>query len=144
MAVSEILWNFVKYRSQTSFQLQCMRRAHGSECLLIISNFLGTYIGNNLNWKSHIYYIADKIAKGIGIFTTARKYFKGECVISLYHSFIYPYLVYCNHIWGNTYKFSLSKLQVLQNKAMWIVTGSNPRTNAELLYENNLESAWHK
>ena len=102
-----------------------------------ISKFLGTYIDNNLNWKSHISYIAGKIARGIGIITKARKYFSSECMISLYHSFIYPYLIYCNHIWGNTYKSSLSKLQVLQNKAVRIVTGSNPRTNTELLYKSN-------
>ena len=53
------------------------------------------------------------------------------------HSFIYPYLIYYNHVWGNTYKSSLSKLQVLQNKAVRIVTGSKPRTNTTLLYRNH-------
>ena len=72
-----------------------------------ISKFLWTYIGNNLNWKSHISYIAGKIARGIGIITKAKKYFSSECMISLYHSFIYPYLIHCNHIWGNTYKSRL-------------------------------------
>ena len=99
-----------------------------------ISKFLGTYIDNNLYWKSHISYIAGKIARGIGIITKARKYFSSECIISLHHSFIYPYLIYCNHIWGNTYK---SKLQVFQNKAVRIVTGSNPQTNTDLLYKSN-------
>ena len=102
-----------------------------------ISKFLGTYIDNNLNWKSHISFIAGKIARGVGIITKARNYFSSECMISLNHSFIYPYLIYCNHIWGNTYKCSLSKLQVLQNKAVRIVTGSYPRTNTELLYKSN-------
>ena len=103
----------------------------------IISKSLGTYIDNNLNWKSHISYFAGKIARGIGIITKARKYFSSECMISLHHPFIYPYLIYCNHIWGNTYKSSLLKLQVLQNKAVWIVTGSYPWTNTELLYKSN-------
>ena len=71
-----------------------------------IIKFIGTYIDDNLNWKFHISYIAGKIARGIGIIIKARKYFSSECMISLYHSFIYPYLIYCNHIWGNTYKSS--------------------------------------
>ena len=57
-----------------------------------------------------------------------------KCV---YYSFIYRYLMYCNHIWGNTYKTSLSKLQVLQNKAVRVITGSTPRTNTELLYNKS-------
>ena len=30
------------------------------------SKFLGVYIDNNLNWKTHINYIAGKISRGIG------------------------------------------------------------------------------
>ena len=52
-------------------------------------------------------------------------------MISLYPLFIDPYLIYCNHIWVNTYKSSPLKLQVLQNKAVRIVTEFNPGANTE-------------
>ena len=55
----------------------------------------------------------------------------------LYYAFIYPYIIYCNHIWGNTYKTTLSKLQIVQNKALRITNGSPPRTNNETLYRKN-------
>ena len=58
-------------------------------------------------------------------------------MLNLYYSFVYPYLIYCNHIWGSTYKTNLSKLQVLQNKAVRIITGSPRRTNTEMMYRNN-------
>ena len=45
--------------------------------------------------------------------------------------------IYCNHIWGNTYTTTLSKLQILQNKAIRIITGSPPRTNNETLYKHD-------
>ena len=45
--------------------------------------------------------------------------------------------MYCNHIWGNTYKTNLSKLQVLQNKAARIVTGSSRRSYIENVYRCN-------
>ena len=98
------------------------------------SKFLGVFIDNKLNWKIHLAYISGKIARGIGTLIKARGYFNNDCMKCLYYSFIYPYLMYCNYIWGNTYKTSLSKLQVLQNKAVRVITGSNPRTNTELLY----------
>ena len=101
------------------------------------SKFLGVFIDTKLNWKIHLAYISGKIARGIGILIKARGYFNNDCMKCLYYSFIYPYLMYCNHIWGNTYKTSLSKLQVLQNKAVRVLTGSNPRTNTELLYNKS-------
>ena len=64
------------------------------------------------------------------------KFLGDECMTNLYYAFIYPYLIYCNHIWGDTYKTTLSKLQILQNKAMHI-TGSPPRTKNEILYKQN-------
>ena len=101
------------------------------------SKFLGVHIDNKLNWKMHVDYVSGKIARGIGILVKARKVFSNECMINLYYAFIYPYLIYCNHIWGNTYKTTLSKLQILQNKAVRIITGSPPRTNNETLYKHN-------
>ena len=98
------------------------------------SKFLGVHIDNKLNWKMHIDYVSGKIARGIGILIKARKVLRNECMTNLYYAFIYPYLIYCNHIWGNTYTTTLSKLQILQNKAIRITTGSPHRTNNETLY----------
>ena len=82
-------------------------------------------------------YVSGEVARGIGILIRARNVFSNECMTNLYYAFFYPYLIYCNHIWGNTYKITLSKLQILQNKAIRIITGSPPRTNNETLYKQN-------
>ena len=97
------------------------------------SKFLGVHIDNKL----HIDYVSGKIARGIGILIKARKVLSNECMTYLYYAFIYLYLIYCNPIWGNTYKTTLSKLQILQNKGLRITTGSPPRTNNETLYRQN-------
>ena len=99
-----------------------------------LSKFLAVYIDKKLTWKTHISYIAGKIARGIGILIKARKYFTHECMITLYYSFVFPYLIYCNNIWDSTYKSNLSKLQVLQNKAVRIMTGSNLRRNTDAMF----------
>ena len=87
------------------------------------SKFLGVYIDDKLNWKTHMSYVAGKVARGIGVLGKARKYFNNDCMSKMYNAFIYPYLMYCNQIWGSTYKTKLPKLKVLQNQAFRIVTG---------------------
>ena len=55
--------------------------------------------------------------------------------MSLYYSFIYPYLTYCNHIWGATYKTRLKRLVMLQNKAVRILSHAGNRTSSDPLYK---------
>ena len=57
-------------------------------------------------------------------------------LISLYYSFIYPYLTYCNHIWGSTYKTSLMRLNTLQNKAAKIIAHARWRASCDPIYEH--------
>ena len=80
------------------------------------SKFLGVYIDDKLNWKAHISYVAGKIARGIGVLGKAHKYFHNDCMINSYNAFIYPYIMYSNHIWGITYKTNLLKLQFYRIK----------------------------
>ena len=64
------------------------------------TKFLGVIIDKRLSWKDHISYISGKIARGIGVIAKARKYLLKNSLINLYYSFIYPYLIYCNHVLG--------------------------------------------
>ena len=57
--------------------------------------FLGVIIDCQLTWK-YINYISGNFAKGIGIIIKARKLLDQETPITLYYSFIHPYLYYCN------------------------------------------------
>ena len=94
---------------------------------------------NKLKWSAHITYITKKISKGIGIILKARKVFNMETLLSLYHTFICPYLSYCIHVWGKAYNTHLNDLIVLQNKAMRIISCVPPRTNIDQFYiENNI------
>ena len=101
------------------------------------NKFLGVHIDNKLNLRMHVDYVSGKVARGIEIIIRARKVFSNECMTNLYYAFIYPYLIYCNHIWGNTYKTTLSKLHILQKKAIRSKTGSPLRTNNETLFKQN-------
>ena len=51
----------------------------------------------------------------------------------MYYSFAYPYLCYCNHVWGNTYKTYLNELFILQKMIIKIIADAKPRTHTEPL-----------
>ena len=41
-----------------------------------------------------------KIHKGTGILNETKKYINLSTLVTLYHSFIYPYLTYYLEVWG--------------------------------------------
>ena len=43
------------------------------------------------------------MAKGFGVICKAKRMLKKETLITLYYSFVYPYLQYGIIAWGNTY-----------------------------------------
>ena len=72
------------------------------------TKFLGVIIDDKLSWKDHILYILGKLTRGTCVLLKVSIYLMKETLISLYYSFVYPwlyirdfvYLIYCNHVWG--------------------------------------------
>ena len=81
-----------------------------------VTKFLGVQIDSQLSWKMHIDYICKKISKCTAILLKARKVLGKSCLTTLYYTFAYPYFIYCNHVWGNTYQTNLDRLMIIQNK----------------------------
>ena len=65
----------------------------------------------------------------------ARKFLTCESLITLYYSFVYPFLIYCNHVWGKACPTSLKKLIMLQKKIVRIICGVNARTSCDPLFD---------
>ena len=68
------------------------------------ANFLGVILDENLNWKSEISHVANKVAKSIGIISRCSFFLPKSSLRMLYYSLIYPYFYYCNIVWASTYK----------------------------------------
>ena len=100
------------------------------------TKFLGIIIDNRLNWKHHIDSICNKVSKNIGIILIARRVFNKSTLLSLYYSFIYPYLIYCIHVWGSAYETHLRKLKILQKKVIRIISGVPPRSHTDPLFSD--------
>ena len=85
------------------------------------AKFLGIIIADNLSWQPHINYISKKISKSIGIMYKLSKYLNKTALISLYYSLIYPYIIYCNEVWGLGYASHRMKLFILQKRAIRLI-----------------------
>ena len=88
------------------------------------TKFLGVIIENKLKWLDHVTFIKNKISKSIGIINKIRFFKNKRTLRNLYYTFVYPYLIYCIEIWGNTHDSYLSPLIKLQKKAVRIITFS--------------------
>ena len=56
---------------------------------------------------------------------------RNESLKNLYYSFLYPYLIYCNQVWGSACKTNIEPLFILQKNALRIITGVHPRSPSE-------------
>ena len=83
--------------------------------------FLGILIDWNLKWKHHIDFISLKISRTIGILARLRYFVPTETLLMIYRSLIMPYLSYGICVWGRAPKSYISKLLVLQKRALRLI-----------------------
>jgi Reverse transcriptase (RNA-dependent DNA polymerase) len=98
------------------------------------TKFLGVYIDSKLTWKNHIAHVASKIARGLGAINRAKHILSRKLLSVLYYTMIYPYLSYCNIIWGTASATLLNKLTVLQKRALRIMSNSYYRAHSNPLF----------
>ena len=79
--------------------------------------------------------ICDKLSKTIGIFKKVSKYIPENNLINLYYTFAYPYLIYCNLVWGGCAQTHLNKLLLLQKKLTRLITNSSPMAHTSPLFK---------
>ena len=103
-------------------------------CWSYFIKILGIIIDDQLNWKDHMSFVCRKVARGLIVIIKARKNLRNESLKSLYYSFIYPYLIYCNQVWGSAYKTNITPLFILQKRSLRIITGVHPRSPSEPLF----------
>ena len=82
------------------------------------TKFLGVIIDHKFKWNDHITYVRNKISKSIGILYKIRRFLDMNTLIQMYHSFVFPYLIYCIEIWGNASAIHLEPLIKIQKKSI--------------------------
>jgi len=74
--------------------------------------------------------------KSIGIIKRISHLLSPQILKNLYYALIHPYLNYCNLIWTSTYPTHLDKLQILQKKAIRVITNSSYNSHTKTLFHN--------
>jgi hypothetical protein len=91
--------------------------------------YLGVVIDDKLCWKSHIDYVRDKVAKGVGMIKMCYSCLPKQCMLAVYHSFVLPFLQYGIVFWGTTYSTYLLPLLVLQKHSIRLICHVNRFTH---------------
>ena len=89
------------------------------------TKFLGVFIDDKLLWDKHIEYCMRKVTSGIYGMNLAKHLLSCNHLKLIYYSLVHPYLIYGNLLWGNTYKKYIKRLEVLQKRALRIITNSS-------------------
>ena len=101
------------------------------------TTFLGVVIDHKLIWKEHIQKLCNKMSKGIGLIKKVRYKLQRKTLINLYFTFIQPYLMYCNVVWGNAAQMHLNQLLVLQKRVLRIIYNTKYMESTKLLFEDS-------
>ena len=129
---------------KTHFMLFCGRRSVTEDISIKIdgisiqrvssTKFLGVTIDELLSWKEHICNISKKVSRALGIINKVKCILNKSTLLSLYYTLVYPYMTYCNHVWGNACQNYVYKLVKLQKKAIRIITASKYNAHTSELF----------
>ena len=80
--------------------------------------YLGVILDEKVTWSDQIEHLSKRLSSAAGIFSKLRYYINTKTMIEMYHSLFNSKLQYAILCWGSTTASRISKLQILQNKAI--------------------------
>jgi hypothetical protein len=98
--------------------------------------FLGVFLDCHLNWNKHVMHVRNKICKSIGILYKVRKLLHKHTLITLYYSFVYPYLNYAVELWGSSSKQNMNSLLIVQKKIVRILSNAPYKSHSAPLFSD--------
>ena len=101
--------------------------------------YLGVYLDQHLNWKSHIHELSTKLSLAIGMLSKIRHYVSNNTLISIYYAIFFSHMVYGCQIWGQKGNANRNKISILQNKALKrIHFKPNDESTNQLYYQSKV------
>ena len=103
---------------------------------VVIGGSILTEIDHTLKWCEHISYVKNQVSKGLDIIFIARTVLDQKYLLTLYNSFVYPYLTYCIVIWGTASQIHIQPLFLAQKKVVRIITISHYLAHTQPLFQS--------
>ena len=98
--------------SKTNYMLFSPQKECGKDFFLSINGqiihrtaeakYLGVYLDEKLKWNAHIQHLCKKLSQYCGLFCHLRHNITQKHLLLLYHSLVYPHLLYGILTWGST------------------------------------------
>ena len=96
--------------------------------------YLGVLLDSNSSWKFHIYDVALKVSRTVGVVARLGYFIPRTALLNIYQSLIFPYLTYGLAAWRQAAKTHLQKILVLQKRVLRLMYFSEPRAHAVPLF----------
>ena len=95
-------------------------------------------MAENLNWKSEISHVPNKVSKSTGIIRKFSFYLSTKTFRTLYFSLVYPYFFffYCNLVWASTYRTNLIRLEILQKRVIRTIAKTTFDAHTDPIFQN--------
>lgn len=84
--------------------------------------FLGVQFHENLKWTSHVNNVRHKIAYSIGLLNKLRLLLPEHLRRQLYFNTIQSRIDYCLLVWGNSSKYNIDSLHIMQKKGIRFIS----------------------
>ena len=97
--------------------------------------FLGVHVDEELNWKMHMDKKATQISKVVGVMCKLRHFVPLRIIKTIYLSLVQSHLYYGLIIWGENEFAKNNRLNVLQKRAVRILSGSKYNSHTEPLFK---------
>ena len=98
--------------------------------------YLGVLFDKNINWKPQIDKMCSKLSSVCGVLSKVRHYLDRNSLMLIYNALFDSRLRYGALGWGTASEQYLSKLRVLQNRAVRFISFASFRSPAAPLYSN--------
>ena len=77
---------------------------------------IGVILDEGLTWNHQVSAVTCKISKFVPILYCTRNNFDASSLKLIYHTLIYPNIIYFNSVWGNCCRKQLSSLELALKK----------------------------
>ena len=98
------------------------------------AKFLGIQIDETLSWKTHIIYKCNQIVKTISVLSRLKHTLPSNILLTIYNALILPHFSYAIVAWGNIRNKEMSRLKILQKKAVRLITKSKYNSHTSPLF----------